>query len=51
MCGTADKTVSGGHTSPDWGELWSSVPYVSQLSVCREQAWATERDWADCVKL
>ena len=48
VCGTADKLESQKAISPDWGELWSELPYASLLSVCREMAWVTERDWTNC---
>ena len=48
LCGTADKMESQSVISPDWGELWSELPFASQLHVCREQAWANERDWLNC---
>ena len=50
VCGTADKMESQkAIVSPDWGELWSQLPYASQLSVCWEHAWANESDWTNCA--
>ena len=47
VCGTADQVDSG--AALEFGEAWSALNCASLLPVCREQAWATDKDWLECT--
>lgn len=49
VCGTADRTDTQSGADLEWGEAWSILMYSSHLSVCKEQAWASEKDWISCI--
>ena len=48
VCGTADQVDSG--PALEFGEAWQGLMCASHLSVCRELAWVSDRDWVDCTQ-
>ena len=46
LCGTADEVDARTATEP--GEAWKGLTYASDLPVCRDQAWAMDKDWSSC---
>ena len=47
LCGMADE-VDAGPAASEPGEAWKGLNYASYLPVCKDQAWALDKDWASC---